>query len=147
LYRDDEAISFAKRAVELAPHDPGAHLRLAEIFEKKDDLTQAIAAYRAALTENPRLWKAQFALARLLIRSGQLKDAARVYREVLASAGEDEVVLESSRKSLDLEEYLGTLGDLEKEIRPLEFAHQQKPIYRRVLLELYARYAPPLVEK
>ena len=144
LYHDDEAIQYARRAVEMAPHDPAAHLRLAEIFEKKEDFPAAVAAYRAALAENPRLWKAQFALARLLIRGGQLREAALVYREVLSRAPEDEVVLDAARKALDVEEYLGTLGELEKEIRPLEFAHQQKPIYRKVLLELYARYAPPL---
>src|SRR5207247_6308788 len=94
----------------------------------------------------PRLWKAQVALARLLIRGGQFHEAKGVYRDVLARAPEDEVVLDAARKALDLEEYLGTLGELEKEIRPLEFAHQQKPVYRKVLLELYARYAPPLVQ-
>jgi tetratricopeptide (TPR) repeat protein len=145
LYHDDEAIRYARRAVEMAPHDPAAHLRLAEIFEKKEDFPAAVAAYRAALAENPRLWKAQFALARLLIRGGQLREAAQVYREVLSRAPEDEIVLDAARKALDVEEYLGSLGELEKEIRPLEFAHQQKPVYRKVLLELYARYAPPLV--
>jgi tetratricopeptide (TPR) repeat protein len=147
LYRDDEAVAFARRAVELAPNDAPARLRLAEIFEKRDDLPQAIESYRAALAQNPRLWKAQFALARLLIRGGQLKQAALVYREVLARAAEDEIVLDAAHRAIDLEEYLGTLGELDRELVPLEFAHQQKPIYRKVLLELYARYAPPLVER
>jgi tetratricopeptide (TPR) repeat protein/HEAT repeat protein len=147
LYHDDDAVHYAKKAVEAAPHDPAPHQRLAEILERKDDLDGAIAAYGRAVLENPRLWKAHFALARLHVRAGRLADAARIYRTVALSAPDDETVLEAARRGLDVEEYAGTLGELERELRPLVFEKGQRPVYRRVLVELYARYAPPVARR
>jgi tetratricopeptide (TPR) repeat protein len=147
LYRDDDAIAYARRVADGPGGDAAAELRLAEIFEKRDDVPAAIAAYRKAIERDRREGKAPFALARLLVRNGQLRDAAATYRDLLEHASADETVLDAARRAIDLAEYAGTLGELEQNMRTLEFSRAARPVYRRVLLELYARYAPPLLAR
>lgn len=144
LYHDDEAIAYAQKALEKAPNDPQAQEELAEIYEKKDDYDKAIEAYRRAIQLAPRNFKVHFALARLLIRRGERDEAARLYRDVIRRANDEETIRSAARKAIDLEEYLGTLGSLEMEIAPLAFTFGQKTIYRRILVEVFDRYVPPL---
>ena len=144
LYRDDDALAYAHKAVALARNDAQAQVRLAEIHEKKEDDQAAIGAYTRALALDGRLFRVDFALARLHLRRGQLADAARLYRDVVLRAPEEELVLDAAHRAIDLEEYLGTLGDLARALTPLAYLHVQKPVYRKLLVELYDRYATPL---
>jgi cellulose synthase operon protein C len=145
--RDAEALGYARRALALAPADASAHAHLAGLFEKQDDAARAIAEYRKAMELAPHGFGPYFAAARLLARSGSPKDAARLYREVLRRASDEDVLLQAGRRAMDLEEYLGTLGELERELWPLAFAQGRKPAYRKLLVELFDRYAPPLVAR
>jgi tetratricopeptide (TPR) repeat protein/HEAT repeat protein len=144
LYRDEEALAYANKAVALAPGDAQAEVRLAEIHERQEDDAGAIDAYKKALALDPRLYKVDFALARLYLRRGQPTEAARLYRDVVQHAPEEELVLDAARRAIDLEEYLGTLGDLQRTLTPLAYLHGSKPVYRRLLIELYDRYGTPL---
>ena len=147
LYRDADALSYAKKATELGPGDAQAQLRLAEVLEKRDQIDQAVAAYERALELNDRLWKVHFVLARLQLRRGEYARAARLYREVIRRAPEEELVVDAARRAIDLEEYLGTLGELERELSPLAYAHPEKRVYRNLLVELYERYGKPLLPR
>jgi tetratricopeptide (TPR) repeat protein len=142
LYNDDEAVAYAQKALEKSPSDPQAQERLAEIHEKRGDFDKAIEAYGRAIALAPRNYKTYFSLARLYLRKGQPNEAARLYREVMNRAGDEDTVRQAARKAIDLEEYLGTLGQLEREIVPLVFTYGQKPFYRRILVEIYDRYVP-----
>src|SRR5579871_2076464 len=144
LYRDDEALAYAHKAVELAPGDAQAEVRLAEIDDKRGDEAAAIDAYKKALALDPRLHRVDFALARLYLRRGKAAEAAKLYRDVVEHANEEELVLDAARRAIDVEEYLGTLADLERALTPLAYLHASKPVYRKLLLELYDRYAAPL---
>ncbi|MEO7093374.1 MAG: HEAT repeat domain-containing protein, partial [Polyangiales bacterium] len=53
----------------------------------------------------------------------------------------------AAREAIDLEEMTDSLGELEKVLSPLSFMMAHKPIYRRVLVDLYLRYVPRLVER
>ena len=59
--------------------------------------------------------------------------APRLDEDVLARAG---------REAIDLEEMTQTLGELEKVVAPLSFTMAHKPVYRRILVDLYLRYVP-----
>jgi tetratricopeptide (TPR) repeat protein len=142
-YRDDEAMRYAEQAVA----DAQGEMRLGAMLERKDDIERAMAAYRRALAKDERLFAAHMALARLHLQRGQpddLKEAAARYREVARRAPQEELVLEAGRKAVDLHEYLGTLGDLVRDLLPLSHAYPQKPVYRKLLVSLYDRYATPL---
>lgn len=147
LYRDADALAYAKKAIELGPQDASAQLRLAEVLEKREQIDEAVAAYERAIELNDRLWKPRFQLSRLELRRGAHAQAARQYREILRKAPEEELVVDAARRAIDLEEYLGTLGELERELSPLAYAHPDKRVYRNLLLELYERHAWPLVER
>jgi len=145
LYRDNDALAYAQKAIALGPADAQAQLRLAEVLEKRDQIDQAVAAYQRALELDDRQWKARFTLARLHLRRGEHAAAARLYREVLRRAPDEELVVDAARRAIDLEEYLGTLGELERELQPLAYAHPEKRVYRNLLIELYQRHAGPLI--
>lgn len=142
-YRDDEAMRYAEQAVT----DAQGEMRLGAMLERKDDVERAMAAYRRALAKDERLFAAHMALARLHLQRGQpgdLKEAAARYREVARRAPQEELVLEAGRKAVDLHEYLGTLGELVRDLLPLSHAYPQKQVYRKLLVSLYDRYATPL---
>lgn len=147
LYKDADALTYARRAVELGPSDAAAEVRLGEVLEKREDLDGAAAAYERALEIDERQWKVYFTLAGLCIRRGDEARAAQLYRTVMRRAPDEEMVIDAARRAIDLEEYLGTLGDLERELSPLAYAHADKPVYRNLLLELYDRYGTPLVTR
>ncbi|HEX9101924.1 MAG TPA: tetratricopeptide repeat protein, partial [Polyangia bacterium] len=147
LYQDADALSYARRAVQLGPGDAAATVRLGEVLEKREDLDGAAHAYERALELDDRQWKVYFTLARLRIRSGQEARAAELYRTVMRRAPDEELVIDAARRAIDLEEYLGTLGELERELSPLAYAHADKPVYRNLLIELYDRYGTPLAAR
>jgi tetratricopeptide (TPR) repeat protein len=144
LYRDADALAYANKAIALGPPDAQAQLRLAEVLERRDQIEEAIQAYRRALEIDDRLWRARFVLARLYLRRGEHAQAARLYREVIRRANDEEVVVDAARRAIDLEEYLGTLGELERELEPLAYAHPEKRVYRSLLVDVYQRHAAPL---
>ena len=51
-----------------------------------------------------------------LLIEGRTNLAAQVYREIIARAPDDETVLEAGHRGIDLEEYMGSLGELENRI-------------------------------
>jgi tetratricopeptide (TPR) repeat protein len=147
LYRDADALAYAKKAIALGPADAQAQVRLGEVCERRDDDEGAASAYQRALELDDRLWRVYFTLARLQLRRGELPAAARLYRDVIRRAPEEEMVVDATRRAIDLEEYLGTLGELERELAPLAYAHPERKVYQKLLVELYQRHARPLVPR
>ena len=147
LYRDADALAYAKKAIALGPADAQAQLRLGEVCERRDDVDGAVAAYQRALELDDRLWRVHFTLARLQLRRGDLPQAAKLYRDVIRRAPEEELVVDAARRAIDLEEFLGTLGELERELAPLAYAHPDRKVYQKLLVELYQRHARPLIAR
>jgi cellulose synthase operon protein C len=148
LYHDAEATRYAEKVLEKSPKDAKAQEQLAEILLKRGELDRAAEAYARAVELAPTSHKMRFALAKLQLRRGQHAEAARLYREIIRRANDEESVRSAARKAIDLEEYLGTLGDLEKELAPLSFGPTLgKGTYRRIIVEIYDRYVPPLVAR
>ena len=144
LYRDGDALVYARRAVEAAPNDAGAQLRLAEVHLRRDEVELAIAAYERAIALDPRQWKIYFELSRLHVASGAPERAAQLLRQVMRRAPDEQFVLDAARRAVDLEEYLGTLPELEKELAPLMLANPERREYRALLIDVYERLIRPL---
>lgn len=144
LYRDADALGYAKRAVEAAPNDAAAQLRLAEVHLRRDEADLATAAYERAITLDPRQWKIYFELSRLHVAGGAPERAAQLLRQVMRRAPDEQFVLDAARRAVDLEEYLGTLHDLEKELAPLMLANPERREYRALLIDVYERLIRPL---
>jgi tetratricopeptide (TPR) repeat protein len=145
--KDDEAIEWAQKALAKNPTDPGAYERLGERYVEMQRFADAIAAYEKTVQLDPRNSKAAFALSQLYVQSGVPMKAAELLRNVLRTTSDDDVVERAGGQAIDLEEMTDTLGELEKVVSPLSFMMAHKPVYRRVLVKLYLRYVPRLVER
>lgn len=145
--KDGEAEEWMKKALAKSPNDPAAYEHLAENYVAMQRFGDAIAAYEKAVQLDPHNSKAQFALAQLYVQGGSPMKAAELLRKVLRTSNEEETVGRAGRQAIDLEEMTDTLGELEKVLSPLSFMMAHKPVYRRVLVELYLRYVPRLVER
>ncbi|HEY1555056.1 MAG TPA: tetratricopeptide repeat protein [Kofleriaceae bacterium] len=145
--QDGQAIEYAQKALAKSPSDPSAYERLGERYIEMQRFPEAIAAYEKTVQLDPRNSKAAFALAQLYVQNGAPMKATELYRNVLRTASDDEVVAKAGKLAIDLEEMTDTLGELEKVVSPLSFMMAHKPVYRRVLVDLYVRYVPRLVER
>ncbi len=144
LYRDEEAVGYAAEAVQRNPDDASAHRRLADLYRARQDTERALASYRRALELNERLYPVYFDLAELYLARGRPTDADRLYRQLLRIAPDDDLVARAARASIQINLGAGTLADLERDLLPLTLANPQRPVYRRVAVELYDAYAGPL---
>jgi tetratricopeptide (TPR) repeat protein/HEAT repeat protein len=147
LYRDDDAIKYAARAVELSPDDANGHQKLGDMYRRRQDYTRAIAEYRQAISKNDRLFPVYFDLAELLLSSGQVDEADRLFRRVVRASTDEELVARAARMSMQVNLGRGTLDSLERELLPVAVGNPQKVIYRRLLVELYGAMTFPLVQK
>jgi tetratricopeptide (TPR) repeat protein len=137
LYRDEDAIRYARRAVERMPDDAAAHARLASLHRARQDVDAAIAAYRRAIELDPRAHAAYFDLAELYLASGQMREAARLYQRLFTSSADDDLVMRAGRAALQIHIGEGTLEQLELELLPLALASATRPVFRRLLVEVY----------
>lgn len=147
LYRDDEALGYASKAVALSPDDATGHKRLGDMYRQRQNTERAIAEYRKALSKNERLFTAYFDLAELLLSQQQVKEADQLLRKVMRTAVDDELIARATRLSSRLHLAQNTLHTLEQELLPLALSQPQKRIYRTLLVELYGSWAFPLIQQ
>jgi len=144
-HHDAQAIEWSQKALAKSPNDPSAYLQLAERYVEMQKLGDAIAAYRKVIELDPRNWKAGFALAGLYVDTGKDDDATALYHQILRRASDDDVLARAGKLAIVLEESTGTLGELEKVVAPLAFTMSRRPVYRRILVDLYDHYVTRLV--
>jgi tetratricopeptide (TPR) repeat protein len=142
--QDNEAIEWAQKALAKSPSDPTAYERLGERYTQMQRFAEAIAAYEKTVQLDPRNAKASFALAELYVQTDAPMKATELYRNVIRTSNNDDEISRAGHLAIDLEELTGTLGELEKVLSPLSFMMSHKPVYRRVLVDLYLRYVPQL---
>ncbi len=147
LQQDDEAIEYVRRALEKSPNDPIAYQRLAERYEAMQKQGKAIEAYEKVLELSPRSFSVSFVLARLYINQGERQKATELYRQVLTKASKPEILSRAGREAVELEWLGGSLKGLLRTVSPLVASQAHKPVYRRILVQIYDRYVPQLAAK
>jgi len=147
LYRDEDAIRYASRVVELSPDDAEGHRKLGEMHRKRGDVSRAIAAFRRAITKNERLFPVYFELSELLLGQGQAEEADILLRRVVRAAPDEELVVRATRLSLQINLGRGTVQSLEQDLFPLALDNPERPVYRRLLVEVYGALAYPLLHR
>ena len=146
-YEEDQAIRYAKLALEKNPDDANAHARLADVYARMQRTDEAIAAYRVALDLDPRAFGVYFSLAELLLEKGQDEEASRLYQEIAKKAVDEAMVLLAARRAMALAQTTEQLEALEMELAPLVFKSPPMPVYRKVMLEIYGRLTAPLIAR
>ena len=147
LYQDDRALAYAARAVELGPDDADGHKKLGEMYEKRQDTPRAIAEFRSAIAKNERLFAVYLELGELLVGQGQLDEADQLFRRVVRSSPDEELIYKAARLSMQLNLGRGTLESLEKDLLPIALGNPERPIFRRLLVEVYGALAYPLLHR
>jgi tetratricopeptide (TPR) repeat protein len=145
LYRDDDALKYATKAVELSPDDAEGHFGLAKMHRKRGETDKAMSELRQAIAKNDRLFKAYFELADMLVSAGKVDDADMLFRHVVRASRDEEYVIQAARLSMQINLGKGTLESLERELLPVALGNPQKGVYRRLLVELYGAMTFPLV--
>ena len=143
-YQDDRAIAYAARAVALGPDDAEGHQRLGEMYRERQDIEHAILEFRQAISKNDRLFAVHFQLAELLINREQVDEADQRLRHVLRSSPDEQLISRAAHLSMQIHLGRGTLESLEKELLPIALGHPNRPVYRRLLVEIYGALAFPL---
>ncbi len=146
LYRDDEALRYAEKAVSLAPLDPNAHERLGSFVEARDP-TRALAAYDRALELDGGRDRLRLRAAELALRRGEDDDAASRYRTLLLRAHDEQTLDEAAHRAVVVHELTGRLGVLEREIAPRATTAEGRAVLRRVLVDVERRYVPLLATR
>ncbi|MBA2541644.1 MAG: HEAT repeat domain-containing protein [Deltaproteobacteria bacterium] len=144
---DKESREWREKAIALSPNNPSGYEKLAEGYVAMQQFSEAITTYEKVLARNTHNPKAQFALSQLYIQAGTPLKATALLRDVLRHSTSEEDIARAAREAIALEEMTDTLGELEKVLSPLAFMMAHKPVYRRVLVDLYLRYVPRLVER
>lgn len=147
IYKDDDAIKYAARAVELNPEDAEGHRRLAEMYRSRQNVEQAIGEFRAAILKNERAYLVYFELADLLLSKGEVDEADQLFRRVVRGAPDEDLVAQAARLSMQINLGKGTLESLELDLLPLAIGNPQKTIYRRLLVEIYESLTFGLVQR
>jgi tetratricopeptide (TPR) repeat protein len=147
LYRDEDAIRYAAKAVELSPNDAQGHYNLGKMYRRRQDNDRAMVELRKAISKNDRLFRAYFDLAELLLSAGKVDDADRLYRHVVRASRDEQFVVRAAHASMQINLGKGTLESLERELLPVALGNPQKTVYRRLLVELYGRMTFPLVNQ
>jgi HEAT repeat protein len=83
----------------------------------------------------------------MLLSKGQTDDADRLFRRVVRGAPDDELVARAARLSAQINLGRGTLESLEQDLLPLAIGQPQRPIYRRLLVEIYGSLTFGLVQR
>jgi cellulose synthase operon protein C len=147
LYRDDDAVRFAARAVELAPDDAEGHAKLGRMYRRRQETERAISELRQAIQKNDRAFAVHLELAELLLSKERLDDADLLLRRVVRACPDEDLVSRAARLSVQLNLGRGTLDSLEREILPVALANPERPLFRRLLVEIYGALAYPLVHR
>jgi HEAT repeat protein len=145
--RDAEAIEWSQKALAKSPNDPVAYERLAERYFEMNQFEQSATAYEKAIQLDPRNFKAHFALADIYDLLNQHDKAIDLYRRILRQSTDDDQLMRAGKHAIVLAEAEGSLGELEKVVAPLSTILGHKPVYRRILVELFDHYVEPLEQR
>lgn len=145
IYKDEEALKYARLAVDLNPDYAESHARLAKIYKQMQMLEQAASEYRRTIEIDRHAWKHYFSLGEILVALNRVEEADKLYIEMFTSSYDEMVIQESARKSILINELQGTLKSLEGDITKLQVRVPPKAAYQQITIELYDHMTTPLI--
>ncbi len=147
LYRDEDAVRYAAAAVERTPDDADAHRRLGDLYRARQDMPAAIASYRRAIELNERHFTTYFDLAEMHLSRGEMMDADRLLRGVVRGSPDDDLVARAARSSMQIHTGADSLEVLEQDLLPLALGNPRRPVFRKLLVELYETLTTPWIQR
>jgi aspartate beta-hydroxylase len=139
LMRKDlsRAREFLERAARLAPGEPAIPLNLSFVFRATGDQAQEMSALASALTIDPYFYPALLAKGLLVERGGHARQAARIYKDVLAIAPADKDIPAELRERLA---HARTVVEENAAALEAELAARLAPLRAQLADQSFARY-------
>jgi len=146
-YQDADALRFAQRAVEVRPDDARAQRLLGDLHRGLRDLDAAQAAYTRALALSPRDFDTALVLAQVEIARAKPEHAEKALLSVLQGSPDDELLSRAARALVQLDVSRAHLERVEPALLSLALAHPERPLHRKLLIELYGSWLSPLAQR
>ncbi len=147
LYRDEDAVRYAERAIALAPNDAHGHVRLGDLHRRRQRLDAAMASYRRALALDPDLHEVALTLADLTRSGGDPTGADALYAHVIEASPDDDLVARAIDASLEIELASGSAEPLLDRLVALGVAHYERAALARAALAVLDAIATPLLPR
>jgi tetratricopeptide (TPR) repeat protein len=147
LYRDEDAIRYAERALALSPDDAHGHVRLGDLHRRRHETDAAMASYRRALALDADLHEVALTLAQLTRDGGQPAAADALYAHVIAASPDDDLVARAIDASLEIELAQGSAEPLLDRLLTQALASFQRPVLTRSALAVLDVIARPLLPR
>lgn len=142
-YRDADALRFAQRAVEVSPDDARALRLLGDLHRGLRNFDAAQAAYAKALQVSPRDFETALVLSQVEVARGQIEAAERALLLVIQGSPDDELLSRAARALVQLDVSRSHLERVEPAFLSAALAHPERPLHRKLLVELYASWLVP----
>ncbi|MDD9965734.1 MAG: HEAT repeat domain-containing protein [Myxococcales bacterium] len=137
LYRDEEALRYAQQLSALNPRDAEAQRRLGDLYRVRQDAKRAAAAYARAVELDPDDFGTHLELAQLHIAGDRERQALLLLQRVVAGSRDDNLVAEAARAALQVAHRSTADDSLEALLLSLALSHVDRPVFRRLVVELY----------
>ena len=137
LHNTADALKYARLVVNLRPTDPDAHAHLGDVLVQVRRFDSALVAYRKSLQLNANQFAVRFKLVRVLERLERGEELIEALTAIVRTATEPADVLEAGRRILASPE-MHVLQQFEPVLLEAAFQRAHKPVYRKLLVDLYA---------
>jgi len=146
LYRDDDAIRYARHAVELAPDDAEGWASLGALLAGRGERSEGRAALRRALELAPRRHELALRLAEEESADGDREAALGLWIGVVEGSSDDALVEEAVQRVLDRSPGASDEGldGLERALLAQILRAPERVALRRIFLDLVATRAREL---
>lgn len=125
------------RSIQVNANDASAFAKLGDVYIQRRDYIKAAEQYEEAIRVDPRAFNHYFTLAEIYIQLQRPTDADQLYRKVVRGAIEEGMIQRAARRAIELNNFAGTMEDLEKDFMPLMNAVPKRPVYDKILVEMY----------
>ncbi|MFC2087887.1 tetratricopeptide repeat protein, partial [Bacteroidota bacterium] len=115
---DQEALKYAKRAVELDSSNIWYRMFLGQLYYQIDSLNEAIREYKFLVNKDPQEMENKFRLGALYSENGEYDKAIELYEEIKRKYGANQTL------SALLQENFINKGDIEEAINEGEFLYE-----------------------
>ena len=128
--RDEEAIPYYKRALDLNPNLDQPHINLGEALERQGKTDEALEHYRIALKLKPDLPEAHNNIGGILAKQGRTEEAIQYYQNAL------KIRPHYALANFNLAGALTAMGNMDEAIKHYYIAIKIKPAYAEAHIKL-----------
>lgn len=133
----DSAEEWMVATLEVNANDSRSYAKLGDVYRKKRQFEKAAEMYEEAIQVDNRAYDHYFVLAEIYEHLHRDVEADKLLRVVVMNAIDENMVQTAARRTIDFNQFHGTLASLETDLQPLMHKTPHRPVYNEIMLELY----------